>query len=125
MNYMAIIGILLVIITFLLYISASNKGWNCTENGCAYVSGGTFSSYDKCNSYCKSSSKEPEEKNNSVNPVYYQQPYPYLPMGYYHPSLYYHDNYWNRREHNNNRDSGGINNHNENNIIISSPTGPN
>ena len=69
MNYIAIIGVLVVIIMFLLYISASNKGWNCTENGCAYVSGGAFSSYDKCNSYCKSSSKELEEKNNSVNTV--------------------------------------------------------
>ena len=140
MNYIAIISVLVVIILFLLYISSSNKGWNCTENGCVYVSGGSFSSYDKCNSYCKSSSlsnlknsKDDEEEslscsgmNPMLQPAY---PFPYAPMGYYHPSLYYHDNYWNRdREHHHHHHSGGggkTKNHNENNIVINSPTGPN
>lgn len=143
MNYIAIISVLVVIIMFLLYISTSNKGWNCTENGCAYVSGGAFSSYDKCNSYCKSSSKlnsfkenesenETENETSSCSQPAFFNPFPYAPMGYgyYHPSLYYHDNHWNRggdREHHHHHHSGGgkTKNHNENNIVINSPTGPN
>lgn len=144
MNYIAIISVLVVIIFFLLYISTSNKGWNCTENGCVYGSGGQFSSYDKCNSYCKSSLDESDVKkscdnnnnDNNDNSYYlnpYQVPYqPYLPMGYgyYHPpSMYHHDNHWGGEKHHHHHSSGGgggaIKNHNENNIIINSPTGPN
>lgn len=121
MNYIAIISVLVVIIIFLLYISTSNKGWNCTENGCVYVSGGSFGSYDKCNSYCKNNINTLSNNSNSscdnsnssydnsscgnynsscdVNPMLqpaYPNPFPYAPMGYgyYHPSLYHHDNHW-------------------------------
>ena len=142
MNYIAIISVLIVIIIFLIYISTSNKGWNCTENGCAYVSGGSFSSYDKCNSYCKSSSNlsNTDNDNNDYNScgvanTMFQPAYqfPYLPMGYgyynhHHPSMYYHDNHWERggeKHHHHHKDSGKIKNHNENNIVINSPTGPN
>jgi hypothetical protein len=125
MNYIAIIGILVFIIIFLIYISSSNKGWNCTETGCVYVSGGSFDSYNKCNSYCKSNSNS-ENNSCGVNVVQDQQPpvyQPYLPpIGYYHPSLYYHDNYWFHHKKDKRRDSN--NNRNQNNIIINSPTGP-
>lgn len=159
MNYIAIISVLVVIIMFLLYVSTSNKGWNCTENGCVYVSGGSFSSYDKCNSYCKSSSKlsniNTDNNNDSVsnlscgvveNPIVLQaqaplqpplqpvlqsvyppfSPYVQPPYGYYHPSLYYNDynNHW-RREEKHHHKEYGTKNHNENNIVIHSPTGPN
>ena len=43
-----------ITIVILLYVVFSKKGWNCTENGCAYVTGGTFDTYDQCNSICKS-----------------------------------------------------------------------
>ena len=150
MNYIAIISVLVVIILFLLYISTSNKGWNCTENGCVYVSGGSFGSYDKCNSYCKNNINTVSNNSNSscdnsnsscdnsnsscdVNPMLQPAyPFPYAPMGYgyYHPSLYHHDNHWGgggrEKHHHHHKDSGKIKNHNENNIVInSSPTGPN
>ena len=159
MNYIAIISVLVVIIMFLLYVSTSNKGWNCTENGCVYVSGGSFGSYDKCNSYCKSNSKLsninnsnnnlPESDNTCggvvANPMVFQtalqaplqaplqhvyppiSPYAQPPYGYYHPSLYYNDynNHWRRGEKHHHHKDSGTKNHNENNIIINSPTGPN
>lgn len=139
MNYIAIISVLVIIILFLAYVSASNKGWNCTENGCEYVSGGSFGSYNKCNSHCKSKSNnnsnttnkiikscnilQPDLGYNHLYPHYsnyhlphYNHLYPHYNPHY--PSLYYHDNHWKREKQDKNK------NHNENNIIINSPTGP-
>jgi hypothetical protein len=128
--YIAIISVLVVVIIFLVYISVSNKGWNCTENGCVYVSDGTFSSKDKCNSYCKSSSNQVSNNDTTTKPILQTayaynpnlyNPYnPYSPpYGYYHPSFYHT---WNRRDQYKNRDSGVINNHNDNHIVINTPS---
>ena len=129
MNYIAIISVLVVIIFFLIYISVSNKGWNCTENGCVYVSNGSFTSQEKCNSYCKSNSKTeiPNESKivSNTTPILQSvvNPYnPYVaPYGYYHPSFYYND--WNRRDRDRYRDRDReINNNNHNNIVINQPS---
>ena len=101
MNYIAIISVLVILILLLIYISASNKGWNCTENGCEYVSGGFFNSYNKCNSHCKSNSK------SSCIVLRPQLPY-------YHPSLYFQDNHLERKK----KHTDSNKNRNENNIII-------
>lgn len=149
-----------VTLILLLYFVLSKRGWNCTENGCVYVIGGSFDTYDKCNSICKTNNSQKQvvsqsqNRNNSQNNSQidsyenqsdYQNPsnppcdsnsnsqldsciFPYQPYPYYSylPGPFYHDNYWYRdKKHKKEKRKDSIKNHNENNIFINSPTGPN
>jgi len=135
------IGFLLIVI-FVLTFLIFKKGWNCTENGCVYVVGGSFDSYEKCNSKCGKNTQETNKtqisklspnsdlssnsnlESNQVQAYFPPPPpltYPPIYSGYYSylSNPYHHDNYWHRKN------SDGIQNHNNNNIFINSPTGPN
>ena len=132
-----------ILLLYVLYVVFSKRGWNCTENGCVYVVGGSFDTYDKCNSTCNSQkqvvsqsqnrSNESQSENQAQNDnslgqtcSYATMPYQPYPMPYYSylPGPFYHDNYWYKRDKRK-KDSGGNKNHNENNIFVNSPTGPN
>lgn len=130
------IGFLLIVI-FVLTFLIFKKGWNCTENGCVYVVGGSFDSYDKCKSQCSKNTEQDKTQisklssnsnsNLEPNPAYFPPPpllpltYPPIYSGYYSylSNPFHHDNYWHKKN------SEGIQNHNNNNIFINSPTGPN
>ena len=132
------LSILIITIGILLYVVFSKRGWNCTENGCVYAMGGSFSTYDQCNSVCKPNGNENNQKQvasqvrNQSNDIVgldtgMQPHYAYVPpMPYYSylPGPFYHDHHWYKRDKKH-RESGGNKNHNENHIFINSPTGPN
>ena len=117
MNYIVIISILVIIILFLLYVTASNKGWNCTENGCDYVSGGYFNSYKKCNSHCKSSNSCRMMRHPFYSRPMMRHPFYSRPIMHYPPrnNLYY-------QEGEKRKKSEKI--INENNIVINSKKVP-
>lgn len=128
---------ILIIACILLYVVFSKRGWNCTENGCVYVMGGSFSTYDQCNSVCKPNGNENNQnqvvsqlRNQSNDNVGLDTGMPHYvyvpPMPYYSylPGPFYHDHHWYKRDKKH-RESGGNKNHNENHIFINSPTGPN
>lgn len=158
-----------ILLLYVLYVVFSKRGWNCTENGCVYVVGGSFDTYEKCNSTCKTNNSQKQvvsqsqNKNNpqidsyenqydyqinSCNPPdsksssnsnlncnsqldncigqNYLFPYQTHPYYSYLPGPFYHDNYWYRdKKHKKEKRKDSIKNHNENNIFINSPTGPN
>jgi|LakMenEpi03Aug12_release.lakeMendotaPanAssembly.Ray.scaffolds.fasta_scaffold08321_19 hypothetical protein len=142
-----------IIIVILSYVVFSKKGWSCTENGCVYITGGAFDSYNKCNSICKSNQSQVRSQGQGqgqnqgqgqgqgqnqgqnqgqgqgqceTNQSNSGQNCPYLSPQYQIPYShgFYTDNYLYRRDKQKKKDSGGNRNHNENNIFVNSPTGP-
>lgn len=120
-----------VTIIVLLFFIFAKRGWNCTENGCVYGIGGSFDTYDKCTSSCKSNqvqsqsqsqSRVGSEERQNQDPIQVPIPYySYLPNPWVGP---WYNDYYNRDRYHQVSPHGNHNN-NQNHIFFNSPTGPN
>jgi len=92
-------------------------------------------SYENQYDYQINSCNPPSDSNSNLNcnsqldncmGQNYLFPYQTHPYYSYLPGPFYHDNYWYRdKKHKKEKRNDSIKNHNENNIFINSPTGPN